>query len=303
MNRNETFVPVKATPRGAAAIEARDYMKNSSLRVPICSPADWHWRARDGNSINTMKAIRLAVVAATGCCLLAAPGSLRAQFSESASGAIANYSEADCSLNAGLLQNSGQSRENSQSQGTPASQVKDQTPNQTPPLNNEPLLNDLGFPTGLTKGNAQEQARLDRRSHMLQVHQRLGLITVAPLLVTLFTSPGAKGHHGLPGSPGGRELHGALGAATAGLYFSSAYFAIRAPKIPGTHVEGPIRLHKALAWIHGPGMIITPILGAIAYNQLSRGERIHGIAKYHSDAAWITAIAYGGAILSVSLKF
>jgi Carboxypeptidase regulatory-like domain len=167
----------------------------------------------------------------------------------------------------------------------------------------EPSLGDLGFSPDQTRGSPQDQAMLDRRSHMLQVHQRLGLITTAPLLASIITSPGAKGKHGNPGSPTGRDVHGALGAATAGLYFTSAYFAIRAPKIPGTQARGPIRVHKALAWIHGPGMVLTPILGAIAYSQLSRGERVHGIAKYHSWAAYATAGAYGGAILSVSLKF
>jgi len=138
---------------------------------------------------------------------------------------------------------------------------------------------------------------------MLQVHQRLGLITTAPLLATLITAPGAKGHHGLPGSPSGREWHAALGGTTATLYFTSAYFAIRAPKVPGFEVKGPIRVHKALAWVHGPGMILTPILGAIAYSQLSTGERIHGIAKYHSWVAWTTAGAYGASIAAVSIRF
>ena len=63
------------------------------------------------------------------------------------------------------------------------------------------------------------------------------------------------------------------------MYFMTAYFAIRAPKIPGTKTRGPIRLHKALAWIHGPGMILTPILGAMAFAQKSRGEKVHGIAR------------------------
>jgi Carboxypeptidase regulatory-like domain len=167
----------------------------------------------------------------------------------------------------------------------------------------QPSLGDLGFSPNQTQGSRQYQAMLDRRSHMLQVHQRLGLITLAPLLAAIITSPGAKGRRGIAGSPTGREVHGALGAAAAGLYFTSAYFAIRAPKIPGTHPHGPIRVHKALAWIHGPGMILTPILGAIAYSQLSRGERVHGIAKYHSWAAYTTTAAYGAAILSVSFKF
>lgn len=173
----------------------------------------------------------------------------------------------------------------------------------TPGTPAEPSLSDLGFSPSQTQGTAEYQAMLDRRSHMLQIHQKLGLITAAPLIATLFTSTGAKGHHSMPGPASGRDLHAALGAATAGLYFSSAYFAIRAPKIPGTKAQGPIRVHKALAWIHGPGMILTPILGEIAFSQLSNGERVHGIAKYHSDVAAVTAAAYGAAIISVSVKF
>ena len=183
---------------------------------------------------------------------------------------------------------------------TPASQSAQQQTN--PSSRNAPSLQDLGFPISETKGSPQEQARLDKRSHMLQVHQRLGLLTTIPLVASLATSLGAKGKHGAPGSPTGRDIHSALGALTAGMYFTSAYYAIRAPKIPGTPSRGLIRLHKALAWVHGPGMILTPVLGAIAYSQLSRGERVHGIAKYHSLAGYVTAAAYGAAILSVSIK-
>src|SRR6185437_7986154 len=65
------------------------------------------------------------------------------------------------------------------------------------------------------------------------------------------------------------------------MYFTTPYFAIAAPKTKGTKTRGPIRLHKALAWIHGPGMILTPILGAMAYSQKSKGEKVHGIASAH----------------------
>lgn len=37
-------------------------------------------------------------------------------------------------------------------------------------------LGDLGFTPSQTQGSAQDQARLDKRSHMLKIHQRLGLI-------------------------------------------------------------------------------------------------------------------------------
>jgi hypothetical protein len=165
-----------------------------------------------------------------------------------------------------------------------------------PPLS----LEDLGFSAAQTQGSAEEQARLDKRSHMLKVHQRLGLLTTIPLAATVITGTFAGGRATQSTT---RDVHAVLGSLAAGLYFTSASFAIFAPKIPGTRVHGPIRLHKALAWIHGPGMILTPVLGAMAFAQRSRGERVHGIASAHSVVAVVTAAAYGASILSVSLKF
>ena len=163
-----------------------------------------------------------------------------------------------------------------------------------------PSLGDLGFPPDQTQGNAQDQARLNKRSHMLKMHQRFGLITLAPLIATIATSNMAAGKHS---TAIGRDVHGGLGSFTADMYFMTAYYAIRAPKIPGTTTRGPIRLHKALAWIHGPGMILTPILGAMAFSQENRGEKVHGIAMAHSAVATVTYASFGLAVLSVSIKF
>lgn len=161
-------------------------------------------------------------------------------------------------------------------------------------------LADLGFQTDETHGSAETQARLDRRSHMLQIHQRLGLITAVPLLATVVTGAFAGGRRT---STPDRTVHLVLGSLTTGLYFTSASFAIRAPKIAGTKTRGPIRLHKMLAWIHAPGMILTPVLGAMAYDQRSRGERVHGIARAHGIVGITTGVAYGLSILAVSVKF
>jgi hypothetical protein len=163
-----------------------------------------------------------------------------------------------------------------------------------------PSLSDLGFRPEQVQGNAQEQARLDKRSHMLKTHQRLGLITTAPLVATVIAGNFAGGRQT---SSTGRRVHAALGSLTAGLYFTTASFAIFAPKVPGTQARGSIRLHKALAWIHGTGMILTPVLGAMAYAQRGRGERVHGLASWHGAVGVITAGAYGAAIMSVSVKF
>jgi Carboxypeptidase regulatory-like domain len=167
----------------------------------------------------------------------------------------------------------------------------------------EPSLSSLGFPTSDVQGNAKEQALLNKRTRMLQIHQKLGLVTVAALVAAIATSAGAKGPHGIPGSTTGRNLHLALGTTTAGLYAATAYFALAAPRMPGVEVRGPIRLHKAMAWIHGPGMVLTAVLGEMAYSQLNKGERVHGIAKYHQTAALVTAAALGTAVFAVTFKF
>ncbi len=65
-------------------------------------------------------------------------------------------------------------------------------------------------------------------------------------------------------------------------------------------LELSIRIHQKLAWIHGTGMILTPILGALAYQQRSNGERVHGITSAHGTVGYITAGAYIVALLSVS---
>jgi hypothetical protein len=182
-----------------------------------------------------------------------------------------------------------------QAQGSPPDQTKPPAASPT-----APTLEDLGLSPAQTQGNAQDQARLDKRSHMLKIHQRLGIITTVPLLATVLTGSSASGK---TSSSTSRDLHAALGSVTMGLYLTTAYYSIFAPRVPGTTTRGPIRLHKALAWIHGPGMILTPILGVMAFDQRNRGEKVHGIASAHGAVAVTTAAAYGLAILSVSVRF
>lgn len=177
----------------------------------------------------------------------------------------------------------------------------------TPPANNQNNLSlqSLGFSASQTQGNAQEQARLNKRTHMLKVHQTLGLITAVPMVAALITGPQAKakGRHGQPitePTDANLDLHIALGGLTTGLYWTTAYYAIFAPKIAGVKPKGAIRLHRDLEWVHGPGMILTPILGIMAYKQENAGEKVHGIASYHGTAAYVTAAAYGASIVAVS---
>jgi len=183
---------------------------------------------------------------------------------------------------------------------TPARTQEENLPNAPSSSATAPSLSDLGLSPEQTQGNAREQALLDKRTHMLKIHQRMGLITTIPLLATVILGPGAGGKSEGTAT---RDLHVALGSLTGDLYGITAYYAIRAPRIPGTKKRGPIKFHEAMAWIHGPGMILTPILGAMAFSQKNNGEKVHGIAQAHGPVAIVTAGAFGAALLSVSVKF
>jgi len=179
-------------------------------------------------------------------------------------------------------------------------------PSAAPPSSStQPSLEDLGFPAQQTQGNAQLQARLEKRTRMLRIHQKLGLITVIPMAAALITGPMAKvedneGRSVRVPTTANLDFHAALGGLTTAMYFTTAYYAVFAPGVPGNPKHGGIRWHEALAMVHGPGMVLTPILGAMAYNQENSGKKPHGIAAQHGTVAWITSLAYGTSIVAVS---
>jgi hypothetical protein len=193
----------------------------------------------------------------------------------------------------------------------PSSQPNGQTPAPSS-SSQEPSLSDLGFSQQQTQADPKLQARLNKRTEMLKIHQRLGMITLAPMAAALITGPmaKAKGRNGqtiTEPTNANLDFHAALGTATAAMYFATAYFAIAAPKIPNNPKHGAIRFHEALAFVHGPGMILTPIFGAMAFQQEQNGEKVHGAASLHGPVAIATVCAYGAAIVAVSwpihLKF
>ncbi len=178
-----------------------------------------------------------------------------------------------------------------------SSQQKPQQP--TPPT--APSLGDLGLSPTQTKADPDAQHRLDRRTHDLKVHQTLGLITLVPIAAACLTSGLAPPDPRSGNNDVGRDIHVALGSASVLLYGGTAWYAIKAPRIPGQGpTKGGIKLHKYLVAIHAPGMILTPILGAMAYNQAANGQKVSGIASAHGAVALITAGAYVGSIVAVS---
>jgi len=168
---------------------------------------------------------------------------------------------------------------------------------QQKPADSAPSLADLGL---TNKADPDLQARLDRRSHMLKVHQQLGLYTTVPILAACISGAGAVPDRNSYGNTTSRDVHVGIAALAIGMYAGTALYAIRAPRISKEPVRGGIKIHKYLIWIHAPGMILTPILGTMAFNDIASGHKPTGIAQYHQEVALTTAIAYGASIIAVS---
>jgi hypothetical protein len=164
--------------------------------------------------------------------------------------------------------------------------------------NDKPLsLEDLGFKKADTQADLELQQTLERRTSMLHTHQVLGLITAVPMVAQLFLAQDVN-HNATR-----RNIHMGVGIATAGLYGATASFAIFAPKPAGIEDTGATKIHRALAWVHGPLMIITPILGGLAYSQVSKGERVHGVASLHGASALVLTISYLASMAVMSFNF
>ena len=177
---------------------------------------------------------------------------------------------------------------------TPQADPKQQHPT-------SPSLQDLGLSPDQTRADLDAQHRLDRRTHDLKVHQTLGLITLAPIAAACLTSGLAPPDPRSGNNEVGRDIHVALGSASVALYGATAWYAIKAPRMQGQGpTKGGIKLHKYLVAIHAPGMLLTPILGAMAYNQAANGQKVTGIASAHGAVALITAGTYAASIVAVS---
>lgn len=165
---------------------------------------------------------------------------------------------------------------------------------------NKLSLDDLGFSPSQTQSDPKLQALLHRRSRMLKTHQRLGLATLIPMAATVALAGGAEG-----GSKADRNRHMIAGMAAGGMYLATASFAIFAPEPPGeTPSRGATKVHKALAFIHFPAMILAPIAGYQAKKQRDRGDaELHGLAKQHQLFAGLGAGGFAAAMLVVTINF
>jgi hypothetical protein len=132
----------------------------------------------EGRNLNSNAIGRLLRPILLCCCVAAAPAISAGQSPEP----IPALTELPSAPEPQLAQATNSSGSQNQNQQKPEPQSEQQPAN-------APSLGDLGFTPEQTKPNAQLQAMLDKRTHMLKIHQRLGIITTIPMLAALITGP------------------------------------------------------------------------------------------------------------------
>jgi cytochrome b561 len=154
-------------------------------------------------------------------------------------------------------------------------------------------LNDLTFKQEELKVDPQILKVMEERHSKLQLHQKLGLATMAAMTATVILGGSAKDNN----------VHKYAGITTGLLYWTTAYFAWTAPKPEGIKDTGSTEIHRALAWIHVPLMTITPILGYLAKEDANKGKESTGIVKAHGGIATAAYLSFMAAGLTMYFDF
>ncbi|MCH2533759.1 MAG: hypothetical protein MK008_04895 [Bdellovibrionales bacterium] len=153
-------------------------------------------------------------------------------------------------------------------------------------------ITDLGFDEDKEQ-NPELSKILEEREYYLKQHQIWGLVSATTMVLAVFS--GGEGN--LP------PEHAFFAGLAATSYAASAYTAWKAPEINNKKLKGGSLWHRRLAWLHVPGMFLTPILGYLAAQKINKGKELSGVEKYHKDVAGVTAAALMLSALSVSFEF
>lgn len=128
------------------------------------------------------------------------------------------------------------------------------------------------------------------RRRMLSWHQKLGLLTMGSMALTVISGQRALGGH----NP---SFHKTSVRITIGLYSGTALFSLASPPklVPKRGGADTITFHKWFAALHVVGMILTPLINPSPSSDYQSKARRHQIAGY------ITFGAFTAGMLTVML--
>lgn len=148
------------------------------------------------------------------------------------------------------------------------------------------------------------KSELQLRRTMLVMHQIGGFLTLGSMYAALYfgqkslTDPNS----GQRNDPY-RSRHQLYVTTTIALYTGTGLLSVLSPP-PLIRREGEMStttIHKALAWVHFIGMVVTPILGATVLKRGPIGRYVDlNQARFHQITGYATAAALTAAMITVT---
>lgn len=157
------------------------------------------------------------------------------------------------------------------------------------------LFRTMGIAAPLTPESRKSELKLRRT--MLVAHQTSGFVTLGLMLTTVYY--GQKVINDGDRTLSLRRTHIGFADATIATYSLTALLSLLSPPPTIRRDEmSTLSYHRALAWIHVTGIIITPIIAAIAKQ---RGANDISILHIHQVSGYITTTAFAASMIVITL--
>jgi hypothetical protein len=155
------------------------------------------------------------------------------------------------------------------------------------------ILRTAGIAAPLTPESRRSELSLRRT--MLVAHQIGGFVTLGFMVTAVYY--GQKMLDENMSSKSDMNSHQLFVTATITSYSLTGLLAVLSPPPMIRRDESSsITLHKALAWIHFTGMVITPILGSMIHKRLTNTQ----LAHFHQASAYITTTALAASLIVIT---
>jgi hypothetical protein len=157
------------------------------------------------------------------------------------------------------------------------------------------LFRSLGIAAPLTPESRKSELSLRRT--MLVAHQTSGFVTLGLMLTTVYY--GQRVINDGDRTLSLRRTHIGFADATIATYSLTALLSLLSPPPVIRRDEmSSLSYHRALAWVHVTGIIITPIIAALAKH---RGANDISILHIHQVSGYITTTAFAASMIVITL--
>jgi hypothetical protein len=152
------------------------------------------------------------------------------------------------------------------------------------------LLRTTGIAAPLTPESRKSELSLRRT--MLVAHQIGGFVTLGSMITAVYF-----GQKIIDGNRGYTTNHQIFVTTTIISYSATGLLAVLSPPPMIRRDEASTTtLHKALAWVHFTGMVLTPILGSM----ISRRATSSQVAHFHQISAYTTTAALAASLIVIT---